>query len=234
MSGNFYDTWKEGLTGFREEVTILVEGNHLYVILVVVKVKNSGKLVLKTRVVVVEDHPVAASQHDQMGGNAILLSAREGSRLELDEQLAARIAFSPFGTCNVLVSKLDGSRIDSLGGDVSIDEVVGVCFSSTYKSVWDLARHDVREHIFDGLQVVGMCKAHLGTRGLRTENVCGGYVFIFGRFFIVGRFVVVVWCIGRRRRKDGVRDRLSRLWGLVFFSLRGIVAVRRKYGGDIA
>ena len=118
VSGNFYDTGKEGLTGFREEVAILIEGNHLYVILVVVKVKNSGKLVLKTRVVVVEDHPVAVSQHDQVGGNAILLSAREGSRLELDEQLATRIAFSPFGTCNVLVSKLDGSRIDSLGRDV--------------------------------------------------------------------------------------------------------------------
>ena len=69
MSGNFYDTGEEGLTGFREEVAVLVEGNHLYVIPVVVKVKNSGKLVLKTRVVVVEDHPVAASQHDQVGGN---------------------------------------------------------------------------------------------------------------------------------------------------------------------
>ena len=79
----------------------------------------------------------------------ILLSARKGSRLELDKQLAARIVFGPFGTCNALVGKRDDSRVGAFDRNVSMDEIVWVCSSSTYKSVRYFARHDVREHIFE-------------------------------------------------------------------------------------
>ena len=162
----------------------------------------------------------------------VLFSTRKGSGLELDKQLAARVFVSPFGTCDALLGKCDDSGIGAFGRDVSIDEVMRICFSSTYKSVWDLARHGVREHIFDGLQVIGMCKAHLGTRRLRTENICGGYVVFSGRLFIAGRFVVVGRCRCRRRGNDDVREALGHLW-CNFLGYGVAVPLRWKFGCSV-